>query len=285
MRVPVSSPWPDGYQPGSRPGSHSGSGLCWATVPETPTGAHLPGRNRRPDREGLAPRNDVDHARLRPPCRRLVHEPCIPQSLVRSQTAGQLTSAPRPFGPTARRTARAQPAPGRSPIERVPSRDRIRRPRARRSGSFFTRPDKRAHGPVSTQKAPSSHRKQTGCTVGPPVAPRAVSGCCRKVSTSKFDLSHRQSCGATRPCPPTSDLGPEPYGGRAGRVTARRSDAHSPSARGSSRSAAQARCPGASRGRSSGIRRGGRGGRCRRARARSNERKVRCTVLSPAGRG
>lgn len=106
MRVPVSSPWPDGFQPGSRPGSHSGSGLCWATVPETPTGAHLPCRNRHPDRGGTRPskrrRSRQTSPAVSPPGPRTVH-PTEPRPLPDSGSAYVGPSAPRPLGPSARR--------------------------------------------------------------------------------------------------------------------------------------------------------------------------------------
>ncbi len=382
MRVPVSSPWPDGHHPGSRPGSQSGTGLCWATVPEAPIGAHLPGRNRRPDRGGTRPSKRRRSRQTRPSCVatsdgvyrvrgvdgrpscrcrpardpvsrtsragrprrpplhqpgrhrrehrrripflcltfasvpgwgdgvtevvdrergrrqtqpsrasfarvvvRIAHEPRIPQSLVRSQIAGQPTSAPQHVERHELSLPRAITC-----CTRLVTRSHSSTTRAT-FGSFFTRPNKRAHGPVSTQKAPSSHRNQTWRAVGPLVAIRAVSGCCRKVSTSKPRavtspilrchalLAHR---------PPTQDQGPTEAERAVSRPdapmpTLRRREAR----RGHRRRPGVRGRPGASKGRwrSAGTRRGGRGGRCRGARARSKERKVRWTVLSSAGRG
>ena len=57
------------------------------------------------------------------------------------------------------------------------------------NGSAWTRLCSFAQGPVMIQNASSSHGYQTGRTVGPLVAMRAVSGCARNRSTSKCGAS------------------------------------------------------------------------------------------------
>ena len=176
----------------------------------------------------------------------MAHEPRIPQSLVRSQIAGRAYA--RPLGPWlgSRRTARARPPPGDHLLHT--SRHEIAFVDHERDVRVVLHAvEQRAHGPVSTQKCAvlpqepdRAHRRPIG---GETSGERLLQ---EPVPHRSYELSHRQSCGATRLLPADLRPGPEPRRRPAGRVKTTRARCPPSSARGSRRGSARA-ASGASR--------------------------------------